>query len=58
MTFDECHPTGHVKDDPEDYCCTRCEAEQCPVCLAWFPDYDTFTEHSDDRGIYPGRIDA
>jgi hypothetical protein len=47
MTFDECDRDGHVKPEPEDYECERCGADQCPVCLAWFPDYDAFLEHVD-----------
>jgi hypothetical protein len=37
--------TGHVTDSPDDYVCTRCGAEQCPLCGAWFADYDTFLDH-------------
>lgn len=45
MEFEECHAAGHVKDDPDEWVCTRCDGEQCPVCEQWFVDYDAFTEH-------------
>jgi hypothetical protein len=40
----------HIKEDPEDYYCVACDADQCPVCLAWFPDYEAFLEHMEAEG--------
>lgn len=37
----------HVKDDPDEWCCSVCDAEQCPVCEGWFPDYLTLLAHVD-----------
>lgn len=41
----DCAAGNHLKDSDDDYCCTVCEAEQCPDCLAWFPDEPTFWVH-------------
>lgn len=54
MEFEECHAAGHVKDDPDEWVCTRCDGEQCPVCEQWFVDYDAFTEHVEPDGAAPG----
>ncbi len=38
---------AHVKDDPDDWFCVSCDAEQCPVCEGWFPDYPALLDHTD-----------
>lgn len=35
----------HIVLDDDTYECGNCEAEQRPVCLQWFADYDCFQEH-------------
>jgi hypothetical protein len=45
MEFEKCEAAGHVTEDEDDHTCSRCDADRCPVCLAWFVDYDTFLIH-------------
>jgi hypothetical protein len=47
VTFEECDgsPEGHLVEDGEDVC-ERCEGERCPLCLAWFRDYDALQRHA------------
>jgi hypothetical protein len=40
----------HEKDSDEDWCCTVCNAEQCPFCKQWFPDEETFQAHNSSAG--------
>jgi hypothetical protein len=48
VTFEECatSETGHWIEE-DGYVCLRCDGEMCPVCRAWFVDYDAFLVHTE-----------